>query len=181
MSAEEIDRLLAELAAWSADQRVDEAAQGRARVRSLRTQLEEAATLAGTLVDLTEARTHLAVQTSRGRMHHGVAAAVGADFVALRTDAEQLVMIALSAVVAVRPTGPALAATGARRTAPTTLAQFLADCAEERPRVRLVAAGEPVSGELLAVGADVLSVRSDTQPPTVAYVPVTSVSEVSLG
>jgi hypothetical protein len=181
MAAEGIDRLLAELAAWSGEQRVDEAVLGRARVRSLRNQLEESATLAGTLVDLTEAGTHLTVQTSRGRVHRGMAAAVGADFVAVRTDAEQLVMIALSAVVAVRPTGPALAATGSRRTAPTTLAQFLCELAEERPRVRLVAAGEPVSGELLAVGADVLSIRCDTQPPTVAYVPVTSVSEVSLG
>ncbi|MDQ1375244.1 MAG: hypothetical protein QOJ09_2582 [Actinomycetota bacterium] len=176
-----IDRLLAELTEWSADQRADDAADARARGRSLRSQLEESATLAGTLVDLTEAGGALSVQTTRGRVHRGLLAGVGADFLAVRSDDGALVVIALHAVVAVRPGTGNGAATGARSAGRGTLVQFLARCAEEHPRVRLVAAGEPVAGELVAVGADVLSVRSDADPPGVSYVPAASVSEVSLG
>jgi hypothetical protein len=178
---EGIEGLLAELAAWSADQRAEDAAAGRARVRSLRTQLEESASMAGTLIDLGEAGTHVALQTNRGRMHHGVVAAVGLDFVAVRSDLGPLLMITLSALVTVRPKNVTRAATGSRAPAPTTLVEFLGRLAEDRPRVRLVAAGEPVTGELLAVGTDVLSLRCDGQPPSVVYVPAGSVSELSLG
>lgn len=177
---EGFDRLLEELAVWDADERAADAARSRSRERSLRTQLEEAATFVGALVDLAEAATPVTVQTERGRVHRGVLGVVGADFVLLRDGDAHLTAVALAAVASVRPNAPAKAATGARPGGSITFVQFLARCAESRPRVRLVAAGEPVNGELLTVGENVVTVRGDGETP-IAYVPAGSVSECSLG
>jgi hypothetical protein len=179
---EGIDRLLEELTVWSADQRAGEAARSRSVERSLRQQAAEEATFAGTLVDLAEARAAVVVQLGAGRSHRGAVAGVGRDFLVLRGDTGTVTLVALSAVTAVRPAGGgAGVATGHRRPPARTLVQFLDRLAEERPRVRLIAAGEPVVGELHAVGEDVLSIRVDGAPPATVYVPAGSVSEVSLG
>jgi hypothetical protein len=181
---EGIDRLLAELTAWSADQRADEAARSRTVERSLRQQAIEEATFAGTLLDLAEAGAPLAVQVRGGRQYRGVAAGVGRDFVAVRTDGGHLTLIAFAHIAAVRPTDVSAPASGARPPGPRSLVQLLDLCVGDRPRVQVVAAGETVVGELVAVGTDVLSVRADAAghgERHVTYVPAGSVSEVSLG
>jgi hypothetical protein len=180
---EGIDRLLADLTAWSAEQRGDDAARSRSRERSLRRQAAESATWAGTLVDLAESGAPVVVQVAGGRSHRGVIVGVGPDYVAVQAEGVTLTLIDLAGVASVRSlrSGSTSAAGGSRPPHPRTMMQALAVCAEERPRVRVVAAGETVTGELIGVGGDVLSVRLDADPPTVAYVPAASVSEVSLG
>ena len=181
---EGIDRLLAELTAWSAEQRADEAARSRTVERSLRQQAAEEATFAGTLLDLAEARRSVAVQVTGGRQYRGVAAGVGRDFVAVRSDAGRLTLIAFAHIAAVRPSDVGVAATGSRSPGPRSLVQLLDLAVVDRPRVQVVAAGETIVGELVAVGDDVLSVRADSGghgERHVAYVPAGSVSEVSLG
>ena len=181
---EGIDRLLAELTAWSADQRADDAARSRSVQRSLRQQAAEEATFAGTLLDLAEAGAAVAVQVTGGRQYRGVAAGVGRDFVAVRSDGGRLTLIAFAHIAAVRPTDVRTPATGARTPGPRSLVQLLDLCVVDRPRVQVVAAGETVVGELVAVGDDVLSVRADPAghgERHVSYVPAGSVSEVSLG
>ncbi len=181
---EGIDRLLGELRAWSADQRADDAARSRTVQRSLRQQAAEEATFAGTLLDLAEAGAAVAVQVTGGRQYRGVAAGVGRDFVAVRSDGGRLTLIAFAHIAAVRPTDVNAPATGARTPGRRSLVQLLDLCVVDRPRVQVVAAGEQVVGELVAVGDDVLSVRADAAghgERHVAYVPAGSVSEVSLG
>jgi hypothetical protein len=180
---EGIDRLAAELATWSAEQRADAAARSRSIERSLRQQAVEEATFAGVLLDAAEAGEHIAVQVHGGRQYRGVAAGVGRDFVAVRTDGGHLTLVAFTAIAAVRETGGS-AATGARSPGPRSLVQMLDLCAGDRPRVHVIAAGETITGELIGVGADVLSVRAEGGghgQRSVAYVPAASVSEVSLG
>src|SRR3546814_9710109 len=69
---------------WVAEARVDQAAQGRARERWLRTIAEEEATFAGVLADLAERASGVALSTTAGRRHRGSIGGLGADFVALR-------------------------------------------------------------------------------------------------
>jgi hypothetical protein len=181
---EGIDRLLAELTAWSAEQRTDAAARSRTVERSLRQQAAEQATFAGTLVDLAEARRAIAVQVTGGRQYRGEAAGVGRDFVAVRSEGGRLTLIAFAHIAAVRPVGVGAPATGSRAPGPRSLVQMLDLCVVDRPRVQVVAEGETVVGELAAVGDDVVSVRADGgghAERSIIYVPAGSVSEVSLG
>ena len=178
---EGIDRLLGELAAWSAEQRADEAARSRTVARSLRRQAMESATLAGTCVDLVETGAQVLVQIAGGHSVRGTAAGVGQDFLAVRGP-RGLTLVPFPAVASVRPLdGSNRAASGDRRPRQRSLMQLLAVAAEDRPRVRVVSAGEAVVGDLVAVGEDVLSVRVEGGPPSTVYVPAASISEVSLG
>src|SRR5205085_6644284 len=63
-----------------------------------------------------------------------------------------------------------------------TLAEALATLAGDRPHVQLVlaGAGETVTGELRAVGGDVLTVRQAGEPPASLYVRLASVTECSV-
>jgi hypothetical protein len=178
---EGIDRLLAELTAWGAEQRADDAARSRTVERSLRQQAAEEATFAGTLVDLAEGGGAVAVQVTGGRQYRGVAMGVGRDFVAIRSDGGRLTLIALDAIAAVRPAETRTPASGSRRPGQRSMVQLLDLCAGDKPRVQVVAAGETIVGELVGVGIDVLSVRAEGDHTVVAYVPAGSVSEVSLG
>ena len=176
-----VERLLAELTAWSAEERADDAARSRSRERSLRQQAAEEATFAGTVLDLAETGAVVAVQVAGGRVYRGPAVGVGRDFLAVRTESGHLILIVLDAVAAVRPADARRAAAGSRKPGHRTLMQLLGLCVEDRPRVQIVAAGETVIGELIGVGDDVLSVRGEGGLAAVAYVPAASVSEVSLG
>ena len=179
---EGLDRLLGELTAWSSEQRADEAATARAVGRSLRQQAAESATLAGTLVDLVEAGASVLVHVRGGRSVRGTAAGVGRDFLAVRAELGSVTLVPFTAVTAVRPLGaPPRPASGDRRPHRRTFVQLLTMAAEERPHVRVATGDDAVTGELLAVGEDVLSIRVEGEPPTVVYVPAGSVSEVSLG
>lgn len=154
----------------------------RVRERWLRRQAEEGATLAGTLLDLAERGSAVAVRTTTGRVSHGAVVAVGTDFVVLRAEDRRDVCVRLAAVATVRPqVGERHVSATGDRPAPLDLllVEVLAGLAPDRPRVALVtSAGELIAGELIAVGADVVTLRLDGDRRTLCYVAATAVDEV---
>lgn len=184
---DEVDRLLADMAVWLGEERVDHAAESRARGRWLRQQKLEEARFAGVALDFAERGIGVSLQTIGGRSHHGTIAAVGQDFVVVRA-AERVTLVALPAVASLR------AAPGPGRVSPigdamsdraeavsVSLAGILAGLAGDRPHVQIVAGGAgPYAGELRAVGEDVVTLRLAGEPPTTIYVRLGSVTECSV-
>jgi hypothetical protein len=175
--------LAARLDAWLADARVESSADERAREHWLRAAADADATFAGVLLDLAERGVGVAVATVGARRFQGVVHVLGADFIALRGRAGNEVLLALRTFASVR-TAPAVGvATGERVvTTELCLADVLAELAAERARVRLVVLDgtEAVTGELRAVGQDVVTLRIDGQPQATAYVRTAAVAEVVL-
>lgn len=170
------DDLAAHLARWAAEAAQRDSAAGRERQRWLRQQAAESATLAGTLVDLSERGTTVAVTTST-HQHVGRADAVGRDFCILSPVAVSgrrpgtplgATLVRLSALVAIRPQpGDGHAPAGGDR--PPALALDLAGALEllagERHPVALgTAGGEVLRGTLEAVGTDIATVAVDGTP-----------------
>ncbi len=175
--------MLDDLERWAAGARAQEAAEERVRERWLRQAAEEEASFAGLLVDLAEDGRPVSVTTTAGRRHHGSMMAVGTDFVAIAGPDGRLVLVSIGAIAEVRPAAGArhpAAATTDRQPLGVTLAEVLAQAVATRPRVAVVAGEVTVVGHLRAVGTDVLTVRTDGEPPGQSYVTLASVSEVSL-
>ncbi len=176
-------RFSARLHAWLADAVVEGSAGARARERWLRAAAEADATFLGVLVDLAERRAGVSVSTEGDRRHHGRIDVLGADFVALGLASGTEVLLALAAVTAVR-TAPLVDATLGEQMVTTELrlGDVLGELAAERSRVLLVprGGGEPVGGELRSVGQDVVTVRTDSDPPATAYLRLSAVAEVVL-
>ena len=178
------DSFSARLHGWLADARVEGSAGARARERWLHAAAEADATFAGVLLDLAERGTAVAVSTTGGRRHHGAIEVIGADFVALRLPSGAEVLLALRVVTALR-TAPLVDGTVGEQVLTTDLrlTDVLAELGAERTRVLLVPAdgADSVAGELRSVGRDVVTVRSDGDPPAMAYVPLAGIAEVALG
>lgn len=164
--------------------RADEMVATRARERLLRRMAEEGAELAGTLVDLAEHGSPVAVATVAGRRHHGMVVGVGGDYCVLRSDHDVEVHLRLDAITTVRPHPEERhdVASGARRpVAAGLLLEVLGRVAGERRRVSLVTwSGEVIVGELRAVGTDVVSLRLDGAGGDTCYVAGAAVSEAVL-
>jgi hypothetical protein len=172
--------LAARIDRWAADARIDEAARLRARERWLRHQAEEEGSLAGVLADVAERGASVALHVRGGRRHQGEVAALGSDFVALRSAGAD-VIVALSAVTSVR-TLPGEAPTIGDRSIGTAhrLVEVLAGLAAERAAVLLVLADgdDTVAGAVRSVGQDVVGVRVAGGAAATAYVPVGAIVEV---
>lgn len=164
--------------------RAHEQAMGRARARAFDRMAEEGAQLAGTLIDLAERRSPVALRTEGGRTHHGVITTVGADHLRLRADSGSEPLVRLSAVVAVRvrPGEGQPAATGDRAPADDQrLLEALGRLVDERQRVTLVVrGGEVLAGRLRSVGQDVVSIDLDGEGGLGCYVPGPAITEVWL-
>ncbi|MDQ6928911.1 MAG: hypothetical protein M3159_09685 [Actinomycetota bacterium] len=169
---------------WAADARAADAIDARVRERWLRTQAEESSTLAGVLVALAETATPVVVTTSTGRRHGGLVTMVGEDFFAVRRGEERVTLVAMAAVGSVEPPSSkgSLPIEGERQpsSSPVTLRDVLGHAVGDRPRLMLYAGDARTTGRLIAVGLDVVTVRTDADPPTLAYVSLGSVSEASL-
>jgi hypothetical protein len=172
----------ARLDQWVAEARIEEAALRRSRERWLLEVAEQEATLVGVLIDLAEQHADVSI-AANGRRHHGVIAAIGVDFVAVRVVAGADVLIATAAVSVVRTTSAVGAAVGDRVVSTELrLTDVLVELAADRERVRIVTAGgESVAGTLRSVGHDVVVLRTDGQPPGTAYVPRDAIVEVTIG
>jgi hypothetical protein len=176
--------LAARLDAWLADARVEGSADARARERWLHAASEADATFAGVLLDLAERRVGVSVDLSAGRRHHGCIEVIGADFAVLRTAGGGEALLVLAAITAVRTAPLVEPAEGTRVvTTELRLTEVLTELTADRPRMVVVTGdGQPsVVGELRAVGYDVVTVRTATEPPATAYVPAAAITEVSLG
>lgn len=161
--------------------RADDVGAARARERSLRRQAEEGATLRGTLLDLAERRAQVTVRTTAGRAGHGAVIAVGSDFVALQAEDRGVVCLRLCALASVR-VQPGFREEGAAgdRSPPLDLllVDVLGRLLQDRARVALVTGADVVSGELRAVGVDVVTLRLVGDRPGTCYLAVAAIDEV---
>ncbi len=176
-----LDAAVVQLAQWAADSKTEAAADGRVRQQWAQRQAEDEATLASVLLGLAERRAAVAVHLDSGSTVRGALAGVGADYLAL-VSGSHLTLMPTAAIAWVRPEGPSPPAAFADRAAPTgRLVAVLASVAADGSEVRLVTRTESVVGELVSVGADVLTLRpTGGQAGQVVYVPVASLSEASL-
>ncbi|MEO5679036.1 MAG: hypothetical protein ABIS47_05130 [Acidimicrobiales bacterium] len=186
-----MDPLEQELARWLAEARVDDAVTSRLRERALRQLAADEATLLGLCLDLAEARRPILARTTAGRVHRGVVVAVGADFVAVRSPTGEASFLPAGHLAWLRPAPGSWAGAPARggeaagsRPPPVAarLVDVLTGLAADRPRVRLILAGDPDvwAGRLRGCGADVLSVEQAGEPPMVGWIPLPQVTEVGL-
>ncbi|MDQ3146827.1 MAG: hypothetical protein M3R01_07820 [Actinomycetota bacterium] len=156
----------------------------RVRERWLRRAAEESATFAGTLLDLAEAGAAVTIHLQGGQRRGGRVVGLGADFVALRAvygagGEDRWIRLAAITRVRVEPGSASVAAEG-DRPAPTEvdLLGVLADAAADASPVVLSVGDETLSGRIVAVGTDVISIRSDDGPRSITYVSATSLCEV---
>jgi hypothetical protein len=174
------DELVAAFGRWAAGEQARQAALGRARQRSLEEQARASATFTGLLVDSAEASTPVVVVIGAER-RNGRIAGVGRDFFVLETPSGQAMLVATAALSALwsaesagsMPAGPP----AGDRQAPLrlSLAAALAALAEEHLPVEvLLAGGHRLSGRLLSVGEDLLSVEVSRRPRRLAAVPLAS-------
>jgi hypothetical protein len=172
-----------ELDAWAAGARAQDAAAARARQRWLRQQAVEQADFMSLLVELRERAAPTTVTTSGGRTHRGRIALVGRDCVMLTTSRGRNVVVAASAVLAVRADDDrSVTLTVDTRTPGTeSMAELVRRAAVDRPHVTVhaVGAAEPFVGELQACGLDVVALLLAGDPPVPAYLRLASVSEMS--
>lgn len=163
---------------WLADVRADEARLARRREEWLLAQQQESATFSGHLVDLADQHIDVAIDTAARRLT-GAIAGVGLDLIVLR-DHGRWSLVPLHAIDATRYVGASTPATGERR-APldTTLGEALLELANERIRASFtLRSGDRLAGIVEAVGIDVVSVRVDSQPSTVAVLRMEAINDV---
>lgn len=156
----------------------------RVRERWLRRAAEESATFAGTLLDLAEAGAAVTLHLLGGQRRVGRVVSLGSDFVALRAVAgarreDRWIRLAAISTVRVEVGSGAPTAAEGDRPAPTEvdLLEVLAEAAAEAAPVVLGVGDETLSGRIVAVGTDVISIRSDDGPRSITYVSAASLCE----
>jgi len=173
-----LDDALHALTRWVAETQVDDAIELRRRSAWLRRQADEEATLAGVLVDLAEQGRPVTLHVANGRRHRGRIVTVGADVVELQSSVGEQVIVALDALDSVRPQADGDGVSGSPVITGVSLVEVVGRLAERRERVLVVARnGEATSGELTAVGRDVLTLALDGGG--VAYLSLLVLAEVS--
>jgi len=158
------------------DARVAESARARQQERWLRQVDEEDASLVGALIDLAERGTAVVVDATTG-VHRGRLRLVASDFCIL-TNGREEVWITYRAIAIVRPEASEwrTPASGSRVAGALRLVDALGTLVGERPKLTFVLEGaRRVSGVLVGVGRDVVSVRLVGDAAAMAYVPVASV------
>jgi hypothetical protein len=163
---DELDRFLDEA-------RLAEAARARQQERWLRQVDEEGASLVGALVDLAEGGGSVALETVVG-VHRGCIRVVAHDFCILKSERGE-VWVAYTSLAVVRPdvTSRQATASGNRVAGDLHLVDGLAALVADRPRLTLLlAADRRVTGTLVGVGLDVITMRLEGEATPVAYVPV---------
>jgi hypothetical protein len=162
---------------------VDERAANRSAKRWSSQVDEEEATWIGTLIDLAEQRKNIGLCTIAGQNHRVVIDAVGPDVVvAQRADASKL-LLRLEAIEALTGAGRPTA-TGVGIGQGATFHELLFGFCVDRPTVSVTTrSGRVVHGQLLAVGSDVLTLRSldaatGEHRPISTMIPVFAAAEV---
>jgi hypothetical protein len=119
----------------------------------------ESATFIGALVDLAATGESVSVRLRSGRLHVGVVALVGGDFAVVAGSAGQ-VWCRHRAIAAIRVGAGAPLASGARSGLDLLFVDALALLVDDRPWLSLdLGSGEATSGELAAIGLDVITLR----------------------
>lgn len=174
------DELATELQRLTDDERAATSADARRREASLRRQAAEEGTLLGVLLDLAERDQALSLVTVTGRTLRGLIRTVGADFVGLRGPAGEGALVPTTAITAVRTEPQAGPTVGDRVVeVDSPMRNVLADLAAKRPWVAVhTIAGDSMSGHLISIGRDVLSIRVENA--STGYVPLTAVADIVL-
>ena len=178
------DDFLAELARWSAADRVSRAAAERSRTRSLHGQSAADATWAGLLVDLAEARAEVTVSIRTGMKVSGRLMATARDFVVLENRSGAPVMLSTDAISCLAPSAGTSTADrpggGRRPRLELSLAGALDALAGERAPVVVWAGPESVTGSVVACGEDLVTIRAEGATQRRVYLPLGSVMCVEL-
>ena len=167
-----------QLERWLAEVRADDERLRRRREQWLLVEQQESATLVGALTDLADAGAVVVAETGGGR-HTGVIVGVGLDVVFLR-DQKRWVLVPLSNLLAVRAVERVRPTTG-DRPAPldTTFAEALLELLAERNRVvATLTSGERLSGRLVSVGEDAVTIELDGERRATAVARLTGVADV---
>jgi hypothetical protein len=171
------DDLVAAFHRWAAGERTTEAARNRTRERWLRDQASASASWAGVLVDLAEQAATVVIGLGSLRCT-GRIVAVARDFCVVQQAGGRPVLIALDAISAVYPAPGEVASPGGDRRPGLALsmAGALAALADERTRVSLTLSdSEAVEGQLIAVGEDVITLRTEASSRRSVYVRLASI------
>lgn len=164
------------------EERTLAAHERRRRALNLQRQAQEEATLKGALVDLGEKRVPVTIKTGAGTTQVGIIIAVGHDFVSLRTRDGAQTLCVLSELCAIRTNSGAQhvpAAGGRGETHDLYLRELLDKATEEEAWVALTMnTGEVISGNLFALGADVVTLRVEDDGSGITYVSLSRVAEV---
>ena len=169
--------------AFTDEARLAEEIATRAERRSRTERAAEVATWAGTLHDLAERELAAVIRLDGGRSYRGRIAAVGVDHIAIRTSGGTLALVLREAIRAVRPE-PGLrapVATGDReRSVGRNLEEILLRLSEDGIRVSLVLQGldEPLSGHVLGLGEDVITLRVEAGDQGIVYLPAAALRAV---
>jgi ribosomal protein L27 len=169
-----------------ADDAVHEAAvRARAEQRDREQRAAEVATWVGTLHDLAERRAVVILRTRSARAHRGALVGVGLDHVVIRLRNGASAMVALEAMRSVRPEPgqPAPPAMGDRDSDQArTMVEWLARLAEERRTVVVVLrdVDEPLQGEVIGLGEDVVTLRLLGADRGTVYLPIAALDEIVL-
>lgn len=161
----------------------DAAIRARVEERTRRERAADVATWIGTLRDLAERAVPVSVSTSSGRAHRGSLAAVGIDHVALTLISGAIVLIALDTVRTVRlePGQSSPVAMGDReRSQDRTLSEALQHVVEDQREIVLVLreVTDPLSGAVIGLGDDVLTLRVRGGDRGTLYIPLAAVCEL---
>jgi hypothetical protein len=171
------DDLVAAFHRWAAGERTTAAAQNRSRERWLRDQASASASWTGVLVDLAEQAAGVVVGVGRLK-YTGRIVGVARDFCVVQPAGGRPALIASAAISALWPQQPGgHSPAGARRPGlALSMAGALSALAEERSRVVLTLAdGDQVEGEMVAVGEDVATLRTDMPSRRSVYVRLAAV------
>jgi hypothetical protein len=172
------DDLVAAFRRWAAGERTTAAAQNRARERWLREQASASASWAGVLVDLAEQSASVVIRVGRLR-YAGRMVGVARDFCVVQQPGGRPTLIVLAAISALWPqvTSAGPPAGDRQPGLALSLAGALSALAEERSRVALTLTdGDPVEGEMVAVGEDVLTIRTESPSRRSVYVRLAAVT-----
>lgn len=171
------DALGRSLERWAAEARVDEAVRTRVRARWLRVQAEEEASLVGTMIDLAERGRPVVLDVGEHRLR-GVLVGIGGDFVAVRTDSGQQVLVRTAAIDVIRSEPGGVDVRGDRPPLlDLELDGVLGPVAADRPDVLVrTQTGVTARGELRSAGTDVIRLRVDGDPPTPTWIPTASIA-----
>jgi hypothetical protein len=152
------DSVVAAFARWAAQERVADAAGTRSKERSLRDQAAGEATWSGLLVDLAETQAEVELEVGT-RSLAGRLVGIGRDFCVLEQRGRRPALIRSDRIVAIWKERPAA---GSRfPNLDLSFAAALAALADERSPVSLlVSGGGKVTGDLVASGTDLVSVRT---------------------
>jgi hypothetical protein len=171
------DDLVSAFHRWAAGERTTAAARNRATERWLRDQASASASWAGVLIDLAEQAATVVIGMGRLRCS-GRIVGVARDFCVLQQSGGRPALIALEAISAVWPPsrGAESPAGDRRPSLALSMAGALSALADERARVSLTLSdGDQVEGELVTVGEDVITLRTEAPARRSVYVRLASV------